>query len=81
MKSTCEVVGFYYIYKLYTRNLLKTIFSQAFLKDFAKITCDFALYGIVRKIIYFVGAFRYFSYYEFTTLHPYSYQVFGTPFF
>ena len=30
----------------FTRNLLKTIFSQAFLKAFAEITCGFSLYGI-----------------------------------
>ena len=57
LKSTCEVVSFYYICKLYTLNLLRTIFSQAFLKDFAKITCDFPLYGIVKNlIIYFAEA-------------------------
>ena len=36
LKSNCEVVRFYYICKLYTWNLLETIFTQAFLKDFAK---------------------------------------------
>ena len=82
LKSTCEVVSFYYIFKLYTLNLLRTIFSQAFLKDFAKITCDFPLYGIVKNlIIYFAEAFRYFSHYQFTTLIPFSYQAFGAAFF
>ena len=54
LKSTCEVVSFYYICKLYTWNLLRTILSQAFLKDFAKITCDFPLCVIVKNLtIYF----------------------------
>ena len=49
---------------------------------FVKITCDFPLYGIVENIIiYFAEPFRYFSYYQFTTLLPFSYQVFGTAFF
>ena len=74
LKSACEVVNFYYVCKLYA--------SQAFLKDLAKITCDFFLYGIVSNlIIYFAEAFRYFSHYQFTTLLPFSYQVFGADFF
>ena len=36
LKTTCEVVSFYYICNLYTWNLLKTILSQAFRKGFAK---------------------------------------------
>ena len=80
-KSACEVVSFYYICKLHTRNLLRSI-SQAFLKDFAKIICDFPLYGIVKNlIIYFAEAFRYFSHYQLTTHLPFSYQVFGAAFF
>ena len=49
---------------------------------FAKITCDFPLYGIVKDlIIYFAKAFRYFSHYQFTTLHPFFYHVYGAVFF
>ena len=51
LKIICEVVSFYYICKLYTWNFLRTIFSQAFLKDFAKITCDFPLHGIGKNLI------------------------------
>ena len=50
LKTTCEVVSFYYICKLYTWNLLKTILPQAFFKGFAKITCDVNLYGTVRNL-------------------------------
>ena len=65
LKSTCVVVSFYYIWKLYTWNLLRTIFLQAFFKNFTKITCDFPLYGIIKNlIIYFAEAFRYFSHYQ-----------------
>ena len=72
LKNTCEVVSFYYICKLYTWNLLRIIFSQAFLKDFAKITFDFPLNGSVKNlIIYFPGAFSYFSHYQLTTLLPF----------
>ena len=81
LKSICEVVSFYYIRKPYNSNLLETNLSQAFLKDVAKITCDSPLYGIVKNlIIYFAEAFRYVSYYQFTTLLPFSYQVFGATF-
>ena len=81
LKSSCEVSSFYYICKLYTWNLLETIFSQAFLKAFAKAFvkdfADFPLYGIVKNlIIYFAEAFWYFSRYQFTTLLPF-YQNFG----
>ena len=56
------VVSFYYICNLYTWNLLKTILSQAFLKGFAKISCDVNLYGTVKNlIIYFAETFRCFS--------------------
>ena len=50
---------------------------------FAEITRDFPLYGMVKKnlIIFFAKAFRYFSHYQFTTLLPFSYQVFGADFF
>ena len=66
LKIICEVVSFYYICKLYTWNLLRTIFSQAFLKDFAKITCDFPLHGIGKNLInYFAEALQYFSHYQF----------------
>ena len=59
LKTTCEVVSFYYICKLYTWNLWKTILSQAFLKGFAKIACDVKLYGTVRNlIIYFAETFQ-----------------------
>ena len=44
LKSTCEVVSFYYICKLYTWNLLKTILSQALFKGFARIACDVKFY-------------------------------------
>ena len=82
LKTTSEAVSFYYICKLYTWDLLKAIFSQAFLKDFAKTTCNFALYEIIKNlIIYFAEAFRYFSHCKFTTLLPFSYQVFGVAFF
>ena len=61
LKTTCQVVSFYYICKLYTWNLLKTTFSQAFIKNFAKITCDFPLYGMVKNLmICFAEAFQYF---------------------
>ena len=33
LKTTREVVSFYYIYKLYNLNLPQTILSEAFLKD------------------------------------------------
>ena len=50
--------------------------------DFAKITCDFPLYRIVKNlIIYFVEALRYFPHHQFTILVPFSYQVFGPDFF
>ena len=62
--------------------VLKTTFSQAFLKDFAKIICDFPLYEIVKNlIIYLADAFRYYSHYQFTTLLPFSYHVFRAAFF
>ena len=81
LKIICEVVSFYYICKLYIWNLLRTIFSQAFLKDFAKITSDFPLYRIVKNlVIYFAEISRYFSHYQFTTLLPFSYHVFGAAF-
>ena len=55
LKSNCEVVSFYYICKLCTWNLLQTIFSQAFLKDFPKVFLnaftDFPLHGIVKNPI------------------------------
>ena len=61
LKTTCEVVSFCYIYKLYTWNLLKTILSQAFLKGFAKIASDVPLYGIVKYlIIYSAEVFQCF---------------------
>ena len=44
LKTTFEVVSFYYICKLYTWNLLKTILSQALLKGFARIACDVKFY-------------------------------------
>ena len=55
LKGNCEVVSFYYICKLYSWKLLRTIFSQAFLKDFAKAFlkdfADFPLYGIVKNLL------------------------------
>ena len=76
MKSNCKVVSFYYVCKLYTWNWLRTNFSQALHKDFAKAFlkdfADFPLYGIVKNlIIYFEEAFWYFSHYQFTTLLPF----------
>ena len=76
LKSNCEVVSFYYICKLYAWNLLRVIFPQAFLKNFAKAFlkdfADFPLYGIVKNlIIYFAEAFWCFSHYQFTTLLPF----------
>ena len=71
LKTTCEVVSFYYIFKLYTWNLWKTILSQAFLKGFAKIACDVKLYGTVRNlIIYFAENVRclLLLFYKFNTL-------------
>ena len=60
---------------------IKNNFSQQF-KDFAKITCDFPVYGIVKNlIIYFSKAFRYFSHYQFITVLPLSYPVFGAAYF
>ena len=79
LKSTCEIVRFYYICKLHAWNLLRTIFSLAFLKDFDKITCDFPLYGIVKNLtIFFAEAFRYSSNYQLTTLLPFPYQFLGS---
>ena len=85
MKSNCEVVSFYYIFKLYTWNLLSTIFSQAFLKgftkEFLKGFADFPLRGMVKNlIIYFAEVFWYFPNYQFTTLLPF-YQNFASAFF
>ena len=58
LKTTSEAVSFYYISKLYTWNLLKTILLQAYLKGFAKIACDVKLYGtVINLIIYFVEHF------------------------
>ena len=77
LKTTCEVVNFYYICKLYTWNLLKTILAQAFLKTFAKITCDVNLYRIIKNlIIYFAETFRCFSHDQFITLLLFSEQIF-----
>ena len=75
LKTTCEVVSFYYICKLYTWNLWKTILSQPFLKGFAKIACNFKLYGTVRNlIIYFAETFRclLLLFYKFITLLLFS---------
>ena len=75
LKTTCEVVSFYYICKLYTWNLWKTILSQAFLKGFAKIACDVKLYGTVRNlIIYFAETFQclLLLFYKFITLLLFS---------
>ena len=49
LKCTCKAVKLDYICKHYTWNLSRTIFSQTFLKDFAKIFCDFPLYEIAKK--------------------------------
>ena len=75
LKTTCEVVSFYYIFKQYTWNLWKTILSQTFLKGFAKIACDVKLYGTVRNlIIYFAETFRclLLLFYKFITLLLFS---------
>ena len=37
LKTTREVVSFYYIYKLYNLNLPQTILSEAFLKDTSRV--------------------------------------------
>ena len=77
LKTTGEVVSFYYIYKLYTWNVLKAILSQAFLKGFAKIACDVNLYRTVKNIIiYFAENFRCFSHDQFFTLLLFSYHIF-----
>ena len=82
LKSTCEVVSFYYVCKLYNWNSLRTILSQAFLNDFAKTTCDFPLYGIVKNVIIcFVEAFWYFFHCQFTTLPPLFLSSFWNGFF
>ena len=77
LKTTCEIVSFYYICKLYTWNLLKTILSEEFPKGFAKIPCDVNLYGTVKNlIIYFAEILRRFSHDQFLTLLLFSYQIF-----
>ena len=79
LKSTCEVLSFSFISKL--KFIKEKIFLQVFLKDFARITRDLSLYGIVNNlIIYFAKAFRYFSHYKFTTLLLFSYHVFRAAF-
>ena len=54
-RQTKSLKSNYYIFKLYRWNLLRTIFSQVFLKDFAKAFlkdfADFPLYGIVKNLI------------------------------
>ena len=63
LKTTCEAVSFYYIYKLDTWNVWKKILLKAFLKGFAKIACVIKLYRTVRNlIIYFAETFRFFVY-------------------
>ena len=79
LKSTCEVVSFYYICKLYTWNLLRTIFLQAFRKDFAEITCN-STWIVKNLIFYFAEASQYFFHCQFTTFLPFSYHVFGAIF-
>ena len=62
--------------------LNKKNFSEAFLKEFAKITCGFPLYGIVKNLkIYSAEAFRYFSHHQLATLLPSSCQIFEAAFF
>ena len=81
LKTTCKVGSFYCICKLYTCNLLKTIFSRAFLKDFAKIGCDVNLYGTVRNLItYFAETFRCFSH-DHLLLFSFFLSNFWTAFF
>ena len=65
---------------------LKTVISRAFLKGFTKCftKCYFnvSLYGRVKNlIIYFEEVFLYFSYYQFTTLLRFCYQILGAVFF
>ena len=77
LKTTCEEVSLYYICKLYTWNLIKTILSQIFLKGFAEIACDVNLYETVKNLmIYSVQTFQCFSADEFITLLHFSYQNF-----
>ena len=58
LKTTCELVSFYYICNLYTWNLWKII-SKAFFKGFAKFASNVKLYGTVRNlIIYFAETFQ-----------------------
>ena len=79
LKTTCEVVSFYYICKLYTWNLWKTILSQAFLKGFAKIACDVKLYGTVRNlIIYFAETFQCLLMITISYIY-YSFPFFSSP--
>ena len=78
LKTTCEVASIYYIYRLYTRNLLKTILSQAF---FAKFTKLHVIPFIWNSKIYFAGAFKHFSPFQIITLLPFSSQIFGVTFF
>ena len=80
LKTTCEAVSFYFVCKLYTWNLWKTILSQAFLKGFAKIACDFKLYGTVRNLtIYFAETFQclLLLFYKFITLLQMFQQLFS----
>ena len=75
LKTTCEIVSFYYICKLWTWNLWKIILSQGFVKGFAKIAYDVKLYGTVRNlIIYFAETFRclLLLFYKFITLLLFS---------
>ena len=75
LKTTCEVISFYYIFKLCIWTLWKTILSQAFRKGFAKTACDVKLSGTVRNlIIYFAEIFRclLLLFYKFITLPLFS---------
>ena len=77
LKTTCDVVRFYYICKLYTWNLLKTILSQAFFKGFAKIACDVNWYGTLKNlIIYFTEISRCFSHDQFIISRCFSHDQF-----
>ena len=65
---------------MYTWNLLKTIFSQEFIKDFAKAFLedfgDFPLHGIVKNlIIYLAEAFLIFFSLSIYLSSPFSNEV------
>ena len=79
-KNTCEIVNFLHLQAVHLKFINNNFFISIF-KDFAKITCGFSLYETAKiPIIYFAEVFRFFSLYQFTTLFPFSYHVFGAAF-